>query len=96
MFLFFYRDIHILEINGSNNKNGTVVLEINGVPDNGFSFNDLKQIGSNKFERNFMEPIKRNLTLVLVTSQATTWELLASNLQGTITILVVRNYFLHL
>ncbi|XP_045596803.2 LOW QUALITY PROTEIN: transforming growth factor beta receptor type 3 [Procambarus clarkii] len=73
-----HRDIHIIEVDGSSNSNGSLVLAVvgNGEGDGrGFT------IGGGK-------GVERNITLVLRTSRPTTWSLRATSLQGTITLLV--------
>lgn len=75
----FNRDIHIIEVDGSSNENGSLVLEVTGKGERGGS--SIGQGGSTSVER--------NITFVLRTSRPTTWSLHATSLQGTITLLVV-------
>ncbi|XP_069990405.1 transforming growth factor beta receptor type 3 [Penaeus vannamei] len=72
------RDIHIIEVDGSSNENGSLVLEVTGKGERGGS--SIGQGGSTSVER--------NITFVLRTSRPTTWSLHATSLQGTITLLV--------
>ncbi|KAK7069639.1 hypothetical protein SK128_007606, partial [Halocaridina rubra] len=72
------RDIHIIEVGGSSNLNGSLVLSVLGSEDGGAR--TLSKRGSSVVER--------NITLVLRTSRPTTWSFHAANLQGTITLLV--------
>ena len=60
-------------------------MEIKGIPGNGFELEE-----STSSRKPVLEPTKRNLTLVLVTAQKTIWEIHATNLQGIITLIVVR------
>ncbi|ROT80430.1 hypothetical protein C7M84_000825 [Penaeus vannamei] len=71
-------DIHIIEVDGSSNENGSLVLEVTGKGERGGS--SIGQGGSTSVER--------NITFVLRTSRPTTWSLHATSLQGTITLLV--------
>ncbi|XP_042235640.1 transforming growth factor beta receptor type 3-like [Homarus americanus] len=72
------RDIHIIEVDGSSNSNGSLVLSVVGSSEGGSG--DVSAGGGREVER--------NITLVLRTSRPTTWSLHATSLQGTITLLV--------
>ncbi|XP_064090402.1 transforming growth factor beta receptor type 3-like [Macrobrachium nipponense] len=74
------RDIHIIEVDGSSNSNGSLVLSVVGSSDGGTRA--IGMAGGNGFV------VERNITLVLRTSRPTTWSLHAANIQGTITLLV--------
>ncbi|KAK8741772.1 hypothetical protein OTU49_002394, partial [Cherax quadricarinatus] len=72
------RDIHIIEVDGSSNSNGSLVLAVVGSGEG----------GSRGLSLASGRGIERNITLVLRTSRPTTWSLHATSLQGTITLLV--------
>ncbi|XP_071519863.1 transforming growth factor beta receptor type 3-like [Panulirus ornatus] len=72
------RDIHIIEVDGSSNSNGSLVLAVVG---NSEGSNGDSSTGNGK-------KVERNITLVLSTSRPTTWSLHTTSLQGTITLLV--------
>ncbi|CAL4068043.1 unnamed protein product, partial [Meganyctiphanes norvegica] len=67
-------DIHIIEVEGSSNVNGSLLLSIIGS-------SDILSGSPNGI-------VERNMTLVLRSSRPTTWSLHTATLQGTITLLM--------
>ncbi|KAK4329082.1 hypothetical protein Pmani_000541, partial [Petrolisthes manimaculis] len=70
------KDIHIIEVEGSSNMNGSVTLWLVGGRTGGWKVTSGDSVG-------------RNMTLVLRASRPTTWSLRTAALHGTITLLVV-------
>ncbi|CAL4251652.1 unnamed protein product, partial [Meganyctiphanes norvegica] len=68
------KDIHIIEVEGSSNENGSLMLSIIGS-------SDILSGSPNGI-------VERNMTLVLRSSRPTTWSLHTATLQGTITLLM--------
>lgn len=75
-FIIPNRDIHIIEVEGSSNTNGSVTLWLVGGRTGGWKVASGDSVG-------------RNMTLVLRASRPTTWSLRTASLHGTITLLVV-------